>query len=105
MTIAERINLHRCGYSRQEIEELAAAEKAELETVVAKPVEPAAPAADPIPAPNPTPAADPKPAADSNAEILAAIKDLTAAIHARNINTQPQPPQPTETVTDLINKL
>ena len=100
MTIAERINLHKCGYSKQEIAELVAAEKAELETVVAEPIEPAA---DPEPAaPTPTqPAED----SQSNAEILAAIKDLTAAIHARNINTQPQPPQPQETVNDLINKL
>ena len=78
MTISERINLHRCGYSRAEIEALAKEEKeakaAEETTVTQDPV-------------------------------LEAIKGLTAAIQASNINKTAQPEPKKETVVDLLKNL
>ena len=40
MTIGERINLHRCGYTRAEIDALAAAEKEELQQAAQPEAEP-----------------------------------------------------------------
>ena len=103
MTIADRINLHRCGYSKAEIAELAAVEKAELEAAKNAPQDPSVqdpPAQDP-PAQDP-PAQDP-PAQDP---ILSALNNLTAAIQAQNIIKTPAPaPQPAQTVDDLIKNI
>lgn len=97
MTIADRINLHRCGYSKAEIAELAAAEKAELEA----PQDP--PAQDP---PAPAQAQDPPAPAPAQDPILAALNNLTAAIQANNIIRTPAPaPQPSQTVDDLIKTI
>lgn len=99
MTIGERINLHRCGYTRAEIDELAAAEKEELQQAAQE----EQPAADTVPEVQPiedTPAA-PNP----NKEILDAINNLAAVIQSRNVNTQQQPQPSPQTVTDLINTL
>lgn len=98
MTIAERINLHRCGYSRAEIDALAKEEKE------AKAAEEPAPAQDTTPAEEPAPAQDhaEEPAPDP---VLEAIKGLTAAIQASNINKTPQPEAKPETVTDLLKNL
>ena len=89
MTIAERINLHKCGYTRAEIDALA---KEEKETPAP------APAPEPAPAPAPAPAPEPDP-------VLEAIKGLTAAIQARNIHEDTQPEAKQETMTDLINQV
>ena len=97
MTIAERINLHRCGYTKEEINQLAEAEKAELETIEADPAE--APAQ---PAPTPE---QPAPAPAANDNVLDAIKELTKAIYSRNINATPQPAPNPETLSDMISKL
>lgn len=98
MTIAERINLHRCGYSRAEIDALAKEEKE------AKAAEDTAPAKDP--AEDTIPAQDTNVAEDTAQDpVLEAIKDLTAAIQASNINKTPQPETKTETVTDLLRNL
>ena len=94
MTIAERINLHRCGYSRAEIDALAKEEKEAMTT------EDPAPAEDQ--APTPDPARDQEQTPDP---VLEAIKGLTAAIQASNINKTPQPEQKPETVTDLLKHL
>ena len=100
MTIGERINLHRCGYTREEIEALAAEEKEELQQ-----------AAQPEAAPEESPEAAPQqpeaaPAAPQpNKEILDAINNLAAVIQSRNVNTQQQPQPPQQTVNDLINTL
>ena len=100
MTIGERINLHRCGYTRAEIEALAAEEKEELQQ-----------AAQPEAAPEESPDAAPQqpetaPAAPQpNKEILDAINNLAAVIQSRNVNTQQQPQPPQQTVNDLINTL
>lgn len=90
MTIAERINLHKCGYTRAEIDALAKEEKE-----AAKNPEPA-PEATATPDENPIEEKDP---------VLEAIKGLTAAIQATNINKDTQPETPKETMNDLINKL
>lgn len=101
MTIGERINLHRCGYTRAEIDALAAAEKEELqqtaqpETVPEEQTETQQPTSAPA-----TPAA-----LQPNKEILDAINNLAAVIQSRNVNTQQQPQPPQQTVNDLINTL
>lgn len=94
MTIAERINLHKCGYTRAEIDALAKEEKE-----AAKNPEPAKE----DPKPEDTPAAD-NPAEEKD-PVLEAIKGLTAAIQATNINKDTQPDNPKETMIDLINKV
>ena len=105
MTIGERINLHRCGYTRAEIEALAAEEKEELQQA-AQPE--AAPEESPEAAPPQqeatTPAALPE-TPQPNKEILDAINNLAAVIQSRNVNTQQQPQPPQQTVNDLINTL
>ena len=100
MTIGERINLHRCGYTRAEIDALAAAEKEELqqtpqpETVPEESPEVTNPQPEAAPAvPNP------------NKEILDAINNLAAVIQSRNVNTQQQPQPSPQTVNDLISTL
>ena len=90
MTIAERINLHKCGYTRAEIDALAKEEKEEKETP--------APAQEEKETPVPAPAPEPDP-------VLEAIKGLTAAIQARNIHEDTQPESKQETMTDLINQV
>ena len=100
MTILERINLHKCGYTKEEIAALAEEEK--QNPVPTEPAESTEPAADPTPAL----AAEPT---TNNADILKAIKDLTAAIQTRNINNSQQEPPKVETaediLTDALNKL
>ena len=117
MTIAERINLHRCGYSRAEIDALAKEEKearvTEDQASTQDPAEDQAatdPAASQDPAPEPAtdPAAFQDPAEDQASTqdpVLEAIKGLTAAIQASNINKTPQPEAHTETVSDLLKNL
>lgn len=91
MTIAERINLHKCGYTRAEIDALAKEEKEAKETPAPAPTEPET-------QPTPGPASDPDP-------VLEAIKGLTAAIQSRNIHEDTQPEVKQETMTDLIDKV
>lgn len=109
MTITQRIELRRLGYSKDEIAELAAAEAAEAAQPEPEPV----PAAEPAPAaaaqPEPVPAAEPTAAGmnqPSMADVLTAINNLTTALQKQNINNIPQPvePQP-ETATDIFTNL
>ena len=90
MTIAERINLHKCGYTRAEIDALAKEEKEAKETP--------APAQEEKETPAPAPAPEPDP-------VLEAIKGLTAAIQARNIHEDTQPEAKKETMEDIINQV
>lgn len=90
MTIAERINLHKCGYTRAEIDALAKEEKEAKESP--------APAQEEKETSAPAPASEPDP-------VLEAIKGLTAAIQARNIHEDTQPEVKPETMTDLINQV
>ena len=101
MTIGERINLHRCGYTRAEIDALAAEEKEELQQA-------AQPEANPEESPEAAPS-QPETAKPTtpqpNKEILDAINNLAAVIQSRNVNTQQQPQPSPQTVNDLINTL
>lgn len=89
MTIAERINLHKCGYSRAEIDALAKEEKEAAKT--------------PDPAPEETKPAETTP--EEKDPVLEAIKGLTAAIQARNIHEDTQPEAKQETMEDIINQV
>ena len=100
MTIGERINLHRCGYTRAEIDALAAAEKEELQQAAQPEASPEESTDSASPQPEAAPAT-PQP----NKEILDAINNLAAVIQSRNVNTQQQPQPPQQTVNDLINTL
>ena len=94
MTITERIKLHSLGYTREEINQLAADNynPAGLENPPAEP--------DPIPEQEPAPA--PTPEQPDNSAVLAAINNLTAALQANAIRTQPQPEAPKETAEDAL---
>ena len=95
MTISERINLHRCGYSRAEIDELAKQEKEERNQNPE--TEKEAPNPEPEKeAPNPEPETDP---------VLDAINKLTEAIQGSNINRKAQPEKPEQTMDDLIKQV
>lgn len=100
MTIMERIQLHKLGYSKEEINQLAA-DNYNPAGLTEQP----APAPDPEPEPAaaaPDPEPEHNPAAPDNSAVLAAIKDLTAALQANAIKTQPQPEQPKETAEDAF---
>ena len=86
MTISERINLHRCGYSRAEIDELAKQEWEERNQKSEPEKE----------TPNPEPEKDP---------VLEAINKLTEAIQGSNINRKAQPEKPEQTMDDLIKQV
>ena len=93
MTISERINLHRCGYSRAEIDELAKQEREErnqnTEPEKAEQTEQ-----------KPEPERVEKDSA--NDPVLEAINKLTEAIQGRNINSKAQPDTKEETMDDII---
>lgn len=98
MTIAERIQLHRLGYTKEEIAELAK-ENYEVKGLTEEPKEPEAVEAvpeEPIPA---------EPKTDTNAEILKALQGLTATIQKSNIIASRQPEQPVETAEDILSQL
>ena len=113
MTILQRIELHKQGYTKDEINALAEEERA----AAAAPVDPQpdsaaaqepqqAPAADHAAAQEPqqAPAADH--AADpAAAQLLAAINNLTNALTSHNIVTKEQPITQPETATDVFNSI
>ena len=109
MTIAERIQLHRLGYSKEEINELAKAgyDPAGLTDPPEEPAPaPEDPAPDPTPAPEPTPAPAPEPVDPPAyiAGITKSLEALTRAIQASNLSKTEQPPQQ-ETVDDVFNAI
>ena len=103
MTIAERIQLHKLGYTKEEIKELANAVykpegltnppvenvETEPETVVSEIVE----------------NIQKETEKDTNAEILKAIQNLTATIQQSNIRQSRQPEQPAESAEDILSTL
>lgn len=102
MTIAQRIELRRLGYSKDEVAEMIEQERAEAE-VIGEPIEVAT---EPEPAPTPV-----EPVIESatvnqptTADLLAAINNLTTALQMQRIATTPQPAaavQP-QTAEDII---
>ena len=106
MTIAERIQLHRLGYSKEEIAELAAAgyDPAGLEDQHEPEQEPQqAPEQEPQQAPE----QDSAPQPVDLTEIRAALEKLTAAIQGANIQQarQPQAPDPDADLTKVFDSI
>lgn len=100
MTIAQRIELRRLGYTKEEVNALAEAEKQPEPAQVPQP--------DPEPAPAPQPEPEPAPAPQPNPErdpILEAINNLTLAIQASNIKSKEQPQPTPDTAADVFNSL
>lgn len=105
MTIAERIQLHKLGYTKEEINELNKAgydPKGLEDESVSAPEAP--PEHDPDPAPEPEPPA-PEAKPDPQAEILKAIQGLTTAIQQSNIVKSRQPEEAPESAEDILSKL
>lgn len=93
MTISERINLHRCGYSRAEIDELAKQEREERnQNTEPEKAEQIEQKTEPERVEQDT----------ANDPVLEAINKLTEAIQGRNINSKAQPDTKEETMDDLI---
>ena len=103
MTITQRIELRRLGYSKEEIAELAEMEKTpEPEPVQAEP-EPAheTPAPEQIAIPEVVNAVP-----DVNAQLLTAITNLTAVLQSQKLNNTAQPLEVRkETTDDIFNNI
>lgn len=102
MTILQRIELHKQGYSKEEINALAEEERAAAAQPAPEP-EPPQPTPEPEPAPTPAPAAAPQP--DTAAQLLTAINNLTNALTAQNFISKEQPVAKPETATDIFNNI
>lgn len=99
MTIAQRIELRRLGYTKEEVAQMIEEEKAQ-------PAPEPAPAPDPEPAPALEPAPAPAAAPDINAQILAAINNLSVTLQQQNIRGKEQPDsKPPETSADVFNAM
>ena len=92
MNLETIVKLIDAGYTRAEIEALAAP---------AAPVAPAAPAA---PAASAAPVAPAAPAAPADNDVMAAIRNLTAAIQSNGIinSAQPQTPNQADIMASII---
>lgn len=102
MTIAQRIELRRLGYTKEEVAEMIEQEKA---VVMAEPVEEAT---EPEPAPIPVEPATEQPAAmPSTADLLAAINNLTTALQMQRIATTQQPAEAVrpQTAQDIFSTM
>ena len=104
MTIAERIQLHKLGYTKEEINELNKAgydpkglEDEPVSVPEAQPEQDHDPATPEVSAPEAQP--------DPQAEILKAIQGLTTAIQQSNIVKSRQPEQAPETAEDILSQL
>ena len=100
MTITQRIELRRLGYTKEEIAELAELEKnppevtetAEAETEEATPVEA-------------VPTSVVSDAPDIQAQLLNAINNLTTVLQTQKLNTAAQPEVKKETADDIFTNL
>ena len=80
ISISERIELHKLGYSRKDIDKM-------------------------ISEPDPEPAADPQPQPEQP-DVMAAIRALTEQVQQLAVKQSEAPnPQPEETTFDILNKL
>lgn len=106
MTISERIQLHKLGYTKEEINELnnEGYDPKGLEEPP-KSAEDGQPVPDPEPATPEMPDIDGQPKPDPQAEILKAIQGLTSAIQQSNIVKSRQPETAPETAEDILSKL
>ena len=99
MTITQRIELRRLGYTKEEIAELAELEK----TPDPVPEQPETP--DLVPEQPETPAPVPEAKDDINAQLLFAINNLTSVLQNQKLNQTAQPEVKQETVEDIFNNI
>lgn len=101
MTISERIQLHRLGYTKEEINDLAQAgyDPAGLTDPPQEPEEP-----EQTPEQEPAPAPDPEQAPAYIAGIQSSLDALTKALQAANLQKAEQPVK-RETVDDVFNAI
>ena len=94
MTIAQRIELRRLGYTKEEVQEMA-----EQESTAA--------ATEPVTAPvEETPAAEQTPQGDPTAvQLLNAINSLTLALQGHKLNTTEQPVAAPESAADIFSNM
>lgn len=104
MTVLQRIELHKQGYSKEEINALAEDERVAAAQPAPEP-EPVQPAPTPEPEPAPTPAPAPAPQPDTAVQLLVAINNLTNALTAQNFISKEQPVAKPETATDIFNNI
>lgn len=106
MTITERIQLHKLGYTKEEINQLAKdnynpASLIDGEQVTVEPI--------PEETQKPIePVSESKPISDfnsGNADILKAINNLTMAIQAQNLQRAEQTPKQVETTHDILTAM
>lgn len=102
MTIAQRIELRRQGYTKEEIAELAELE-VKQQTIPEEPVAPDPEEPEQLMIDLPTPA--PAPAPDVQAQLLTAINNLTAVLQNQKLNQTAQPETRKETTDDIMNNL
>lgn len=98
MTIAQRIELRRLGYTKEEIAELVELEKAP------QPEAPPEPETVPEPEASPEPEAT-QPTNDINAQLLVAINNLTSVLQNQKLNQTAQPEVHQETVDEILNNI
>lgn len=96
MTIAQRIELRKLGYTKEEVQEMIEQERTAATEPVTEPVqdEPAAPEVSAPAAGDPT-----------TLELLSAIQGLTLALQGHKLNTTEQPITAPETATDIFNNM
>ena len=97
MTITQRIELRRLGYTKEEIAELAELEKAPQPEVVP---EPEAPQPEVVPEPE-----APQPQNDISSQLLFAINNLTSVLQNQKLNQSAQPEVKQETVDDIFTNI
>ena len=86
MTITQRIELRRLGYTKEEIAELAELEKTPQPEVVPEPE-------------------TPQPQNDISSQLLFAINNLTSVLQNQKLNQTAQPEVKQETVDDIFNNI
>ena len=101
MTIAQRIELRKMGYTKEEINELAEMEKNPAPEAVEPPV-----VQSEVPEQleldlTPEPPANP----DMSAQLLSAINNLTAVLQNQKLNNTAQPETHKETADEILNNL
>ena len=94
MTIAQRIELRRLGYTKEEVQEMAEQESIAATEPVTEPVE-EAPAAEQTPQQG-----DP-----TTVQLLNAINGLTLALQGHKLNTTEQPVAAPESAADIFTNM
>lgn len=101
MTITQRIELRRLGYTKEEINEIIEQEKTPTP-------EPAPVAEEVVEAVTPDPVVPETATPDINSQLLAAITNLTTVLQTQKLNNTPQPdsikPQTSEDILNSILK-